>query len=880
MKGMNRFLKKLEILFRRQQFRRELEEEMAFHREQTERDLQADGMASEEARYAANRRFGNTTRLKEQSHEIIGFQFEIVLQDLRYALRQLYKKPGFALVSILILALGIGASTAIFAFVDAALIRPLPYRDPARLVGLFESFTLGPRGSISYLDYLDWKRQNTVFRDLEAYEDWSFVWKSTTGARMEESARVSAGFFRTLGVSPVLGRDFHPEEDRPGAARTAILGFATWQGQFGGRKDVLGKVVTLDGEPYTIIGVLPQDFRFSPVEPAAFWTPLDASGPCERRRVCKNLAGVGRLKDGVSIQTARAEMTSIAQQMEKDYPDSNRGQGATIIPLAEVIVGDVHPVLLVLLGGAGLLFVIACVNVASLLLVRSESRKREIAIRGALGASRARLIGQFVMEGFVLVCGGNVLGLAAAYAAMHLLPHLIPADKLAGMTFLEGLGFNLHVLAFAGAIALLAVLLFSATPAMRPPLEKVQESLTEGGRGFAGTIWRRFGSNLVVVELAIAMVLLVGAGLLGKSLYLLLHEDVGFDPDHLAMVRVGLPDSSWGKREQMVALSERISDRLSSLPGVKSVAIANSLPVSNSFPLLWFQIVGRANHGEHNEVTMRNVSPSYFSTLQMSLLQGRYFTEADDASKPRIAIVNQALAKRYFPGEDPIGKHVFPDGAPQSLMEIVGVVSDIKEGPLEAAVSPTMYFPSKQTTAPFFNILVRTLSNDPSILSSLAASIHQVDSGIVVFREATMNGRIQNSPSAYLHRSVAWMVGVFAAMALVLGVVGLYGVIAYSVSQRTREIGVRMALGAQRSSVYRLILREAGWLIGIGIVVGLFCALGTTRLMKTLLFHVETWDFPTLLLVAGVLVFSALLASYFPAKRAASVNPVEALRAE
>lgn len=880
MDKLNYIFRKLGILIRRKQFHRELEEEMAFHCEEMRRELQSDGMTSESAHRTAKRQFGNTTKLREQSYEVVGFPIETALQDLRFALRQLSRKPGFALMSILILALGVGASTAIFAFVDAALIKGLPYRDSFRLVGLFESFSLGSQGRISYRDYLDWKKQNTVFSEMEAYEEWGFVWRSATGAQMEDSARVSAGFFRALGITPVLGRDFRPAEDQPGSARTAMLSFAAWQGKFGGKRDVLGQTVTLDNEPYTIIGVLPRDFRFAPVEPASFWTPLDATGACERRRVCKNLAGVGRLRNGVSLENARAEMTAIAQQLERQYPDSNSGQGATVLPLTQVIVGDVRPVLLVLLSGAGLLFVISCVNIASLLLVRSESRRREIAVRGALGASRARLIRQFIVEGLVLVAGGGISGLATAYAATQLLPRLIPADKLTGMTYLLGVGLNLHVLIFAGAISLFAAFLFSIVPALRLPLEKMQEGLTSGGRGFAGTMWRRFGSNLVVVELAIAMMLLAGAGLLGKSLYRLLHVNVGFDPNHLAMMRVGLPESSWGNGEQTIALSDRLSGRLASLPGVKSVAVTDSFPVSSPFPLMWFQVTGQASHGEHNEVATRRVSSSYFPTMQMRSLRGRSFTEADDISRPRVVIMNEVLAKRYFPGEDPVGKHIFPDGAPQSSMEIVGVVSDIKEGELEAATSATIYFPFKQRPGPFFNIVIRTMQDEQSILPSVLASIHQVDPGIVVFREATMNSRIQNSPSAYLHRSVAWMVGGFAALALLLGVVGLYGVVAYSVSQRTREIGVRMALGARRSSVYQLVLKEAGWLTALGTTAGLICSVGAAILMRKLLFGVRAWDLSTLMLVATALALSALLASYFPARRAASVNPVEALRAE
>ena len=878
--SMGRFLRKLQLLLGRERFRDELTEEMAFHRAAAEKTFAAEGMDPEAAGYAAKRQFGNATLLQERSHEVIGFRLETVWQDLRFAIRQLRKNAGFASTAIVILTLGIGASVAIFAFVDAALLQPLPYRDPGRLVNLFESNTLGPKFHLSYLDYLDWQKFNKVFRSVDIYGNNGFNLKTPAGAQRVDGARVSEGFFRTLGVAPVLGRDFHAGEDQPGAPATVLLNYATWQKRFGGRPDVLGQTATLDGVSYAIVGVLPREFHFALAEPSEFWTTLRADGSCEKHRGCHNYWGVARLKDGVSAAAALANVVTIAQQMQKQYPDSNTDRAGYLLPLTEAIVGDIRPILWVLLSGAGLLLLIASVNVASLLLVRSESRRREIAVRGALGASRSRLIRQFVTEGLVLAAAGSVLGLASAYGSMQLLPMLIPKDMMARMPYLLGLGLNLHVLIFAAVISIGAGVLFSVTPTLRLPLSEIGKGLTDGGRGAAGTTWRRFGSNLVVIELAAAMVLLVSAGLLGKSFYRLLHVNTGMEPDHVAAIQVVAPESTYAKDEQRIVLERQVLGRAAALPGVTSVGITSDLPVSDGDGVTTFRILGRPYHGETNEVNDRQVSAGYFATLHARLLRGRYFAETEDASKPRVTIVNEALAMKYFPGKDPIGQRIGNDTLePNSLREIVGVVDDIKEGPLDM-IRPAYYDPFNQSAQSDFAVVVRTSQEEQALLPVLAAAIHQIDPGIATYGAVTMSERIHDSPSAYLHRSSAYIVGGFAALALLLGVVGLYGVIAYSVSQRTREIGVRMALGAQRGTVYQLILKEAAWLIALGIAAGLLCSIAAATLTRKLLFGVGAWDVSTFVAVAVVLAVAAMLASYLPAHRAASVNPVEALRAE
>jgi predicted permease len=874
-------LSKLRTLFRREEFHRELAEEMAFHHEQTEKQFQAEGLSPEAAHYAAKRQFGNSARLKEESLDKVAFSFETALQDFRYAVRQLRNKPGFAATAILILALGIGASVAIFAFVDAALIKPLPYPNPNRLVDVTESVAMIPHACLSYLDYLDWKRLNTIFGSMDVYNGQAFMLSAPKGGELVKGVRVSGGFFRTLGITPALGRDFYPGEDVAGAPKTVILSDGAWQERFGARKDIVGQAVTLSGIPHTVIGVLPERFQFAPAGRAEFWVTLHPIEGCDLKRGCHPFFGVGRLKDGVSIEAAAANMRVIATELEKQYPDSNRGQGSSVLPLSETIVGDIRPILLLLLGGAGLLLLIASLNVSSLLLVRSESRKREIAVRSALGASPARLIRQFVTEGVVLVVAGSALGLLCAEWAMQLLARLIPTDMLGGMPYLQGLGLNWHVLVFAGVVSLSAVVLFSMTPTARLRSRDLREGLAEGGRGFSGTMWRRFGSNLVVVELAIAMVLLVDAGLLGKSLYRLLHTEIGFQPDHLATLDVAAPEVSYPKDEQLVALGRQVVSRVSTLPGVKSVALATQLPVSFNGNTTWIRFADRPYNGEHNEVNQRNVSSGYFTTLQATLLRGRYFDDAEDASKPGVVLINEALARKYFSGEDPIGKKIGDtDLSPKSIVEIVGVVKDLREGPLDSEIWPAVYYPFNQSTDSYFSLVVRTSQDEQSVLPALIASVHQIDPNLGTTGEATMMGKINDSQSAYLHRSSAWLVGGFAGLALLLGVVGLYGVIAHSVGQRTREIGVRMALGAERSSIYQLILKEAGWLAMVGIALGLVCSAAAGSLMRKLLFGTQAWDASTLGAVTAILAASALLASYLPARRAASVNPVEALRSE
>jgi predicted permease len=837
-------------------------------------------MTAEAAHYAARRQFGNATRLGEQSHEVVGFRAETVVQDVRFALRQLRRSPGFTLTAILILALGMGANLAIFAFVDAALLKPLPYQNPSRLVGLFGAIAAGPKYCISYLDYLDWKRLNKSFASVEMYTGWNFLLAAPQGTELAGGAHVSSEFFRTLGVAPMLGRDFRAEEDGRDAGRTVILSYAAWQKRFGGRQDVLGRTVTLDGVAKTIVGVMPREFHFAPVEPVEFWDTIDPAASCSKRRICHNLFGVARLKDGVTVAAALEDVTRLARQLERQYPDTNQGQGAAVFPLTEVIVGDVRPILQTLLVGTALLLLIAGFNVANLLLVRSEGRRREIALRGALGASAVRIVRQFLTEGAVLVGAGSLLAVAIAWAAVRTLPRLMPADMLAGMPFLSGAGASADVVLYAVGVALVAWLLFAVVPLLRLPLRDMRGGLADGGRTAAGVTWRRLGSSLVVLELAMAMLLLAGAGLLTRSLYQLLHVEIGVRADHLAMINVAGPPSTYGTDEKVIVLEKEVLRRMESLPGVRSSAITTYPPLSGNGPFSDFIVEGQPlRPGEHDEATRREITPTYFATMGAPMMRGRTFTE-DDGLKMHVAIVNQAMAQKFFAGENPIGKRIRYTGGTGPTLEVVGIVKDIKEGPLNDATRPAFYIPFAQDPAPFFSVVLRSSQDDASLLPMMARVMHEIDPRIAVFGQNTMELSIQQSQTAYLHRSAAWLAGGFAGVALLLGVVGLYGVIAYSVSQRTREIGVRMALGAQRSAVYGMVLREALRLIAIGIGMGVLGSLATAGLLRPLLFGVRPWDGTTLAGVAMLLGVSAMVASYLPAHRAASVNPVDALRAE
>lgn len=865
----------LQRLFSRGRLERDLEKELRFHFESQVADKMRSGIPENEARRLTRLEFGGIEQIKEDCRQSRGtIWFELMVQDIRYGLRQLRKAPGFTITAVLTLAVGIGATTAIFAFVNAVLIKPLPYKDPTQLVHLYESIPLGPRFHLSYPDYLDWKRDNKVFSSLDVYMPYGFMMNTADGLRQTDGASVSAGFFRTLGVRPILGRDFYDGEDRPEAARTVLLTYSAWQRRYGLNPNVIGQSVVLDRDTYTIIGVLPREFSFPPAEPADFWAILKPS-TC---RGCHGLFGVARLKNGIDFETAFADIKTVAQNLAKQYPKTNRDQWAYMLPLTEVVVGDIRPTLLVALSGAGLLLLIAGTNVANLILVRAESRKREMAVRGALGASQLRLVAQFIREAMLLAVIGGVVGVLGAQQLMRALAALIPKDMMASMPYLHGLKLDSHALVFALGLVLVSGILLALIPIARFRSAEINAGLSERSRGSSGVTWRNFGTKLVVVELAMAMTLLAGAGLLMKSLYRLLHTDLGIQPDHIATIHVQSQPEKYGKPDQQVALVRSMLEKVSTLPGIKSVGVTQKMPVEDADFTSTFTIPGRSDDGKNKEVAIRFVSPGYWTTLKTRLAGGRYFTDDEDNSKPKIAIINSTLARLYFPGQNPVGMQIAFDV--KEPLTIVGVIEDIQEGQLDAAPRGAAYLPFYQSPSAGFIVLARTAQDDRNLLPTLTSTLASIDRGLALYAPMTMDQKIHNAPATYLHRSSAWLVSGFAVVALLLGVVGLYGVVAYSVGQRKREIGVRMALGAQRTAVFRMILSESFRLICVGLAIGFITAMTAGSLMHKLLFGVRAWDTGILTSVGLLLAATSLLAGFLPARRAASINPTDALRAE
>lgn len=861
---------------------REFDEELESHLQLHIDDNLRAGMTPDDARRHAVLKVGGVESARQRYREQASVPWlEHFIQDVRFTLRQLVRSPAYSVTAVLTLGLGIASAVAIFAFVNAAIVRPLPYASPDRLVTATGRTPEIPHAALSWPDYLDWKRANTVFSAFEAHKGGGVSLTTASGIELVPVGRVTDGFFRALGVTPALGRDFRDGESQPGAARVAIVSHAAWHMRFGGTPDVIGRSVTLSGEPTVVVGVLPASFHFAPRGRLEFWLPFQPTSGCDLRRSCHSMRGVARLKPGVTVEQAQAELSTIAAGLEREYPNDNRDQGASVRALATDIVGQLRPALLALLAGAGLLLAIAGVNVISLLVVRSEGRRRELAVRSTLGASSGRLLAQFATEAVVLAGVSTGFALLLGAAAVRLLGALLSEDMVNRLPLLADVSVDSTVVAVACAIGLAATIVLAIAPMARLASSELREGLAEGGRGSSGLAWKRLGGRLVVVELATAMVLLVGAGLLGQSLYRLLQVDLGFEPDRLVTLQVAAIGPRFENPATTVQLGRDIVAAVSALPGVDAAAITSVLPVSFNGNTDWIRIVGRPWDGTHIEVNMRETSAGYFEALGTRLLQGRLFDANDIEGRPRVAIINRTMASRYFPGEDPVGQRFGGrELSPASIKEVVGVVDDVREGPLDAEIWPAVYYPFEQSSSTFFSVLARTAGDEHVLLRTMATAIRGLGSDVGTRNPAVMGDRIVESPVAALRSSAAWLAGGFAALALVLSVVGLYGVVAYSVGQRTREIGLRMAMGAERGSVYRLILADAARLVAIGIVLGAVAAIAAARTFGTLLFDTTPWDAPTLLGVAVLLALAAALASFLPARRAASVNPIEALRVE
>jgi macrolide transport system ATP-binding/permease protein len=850
-------------------------------------DLQIDdgvkaGHSVAEARRRALIKMGGLESARQRYREQASIPWlEHVIQDIRFTLRQLTKSPVYSVTAVATLSLGLAAALAIFAFVNAALVRPLPYAEPGRLVTATGRTAEIPHAALSWPDYLDWKQSNSVFSAFEAHKGGGVALTTAAGIELVPVGRVTDGFFRALGAAPALGRDFRDGESRPGAARVALISHAAWLARFGGASDIVGRAVTLSGEPTVIVGVLPASFHFAPRGRPDFWLPFQATSGCDLRRSCHSMRGIARLKPGVTVDQAQAELSTIASALEREYPNENRGQGASVRALALDIVGELRPALLALLAGAALLLAIACVNVVSLLVVRAEGRRRELSVRSTLGASGGRLLAQFATEAVVLAGLSTGFALLLSSAAVQLLMSLLSEDMIDRLPMLAAVSIDATVGAVACGIGLVATIVLAIAPMARLRSRELLEGLSEGSRGSSGLVWKRLGGRLVVLELATATVLLVGAGLLGQSLHRLLRVELGFQPDRLVTVRVAALGSRFEQRDASIQLGRDVVHAISTLPGVEMAAITSVPPVSFNGNTDWIRIVGRPWNGTHIEVLMRETSAGYFGMLRTRLLHGRFFTANDSSDRPRVAIINQTMASRYFAGQNPVGQR-FGDRelSPQSIKEIVGVVDDVREGPLDEEVWPAVYYPFEQHPSDSFFAMARTAGDEHALLPAMASAIRVIGPDVGTRSPAVMRDRIAESPVAALRSSSAWLAGGFAALALVLSVIGLYGVVAYSVGQRTREIGLRMAMGAVRGTVYRLILGDAARLVAVGIVFGTLAAIAAARLFGTLLFGTAPWDAPTLLGVAVVMALAAAAASFLPARRAASLNPVEALRIE
>jgi putative ABC transport system permease protein len=808
-----------------------------------------------------------------------------LLQDIRYGLRVLWKSKGFTAVAVVTLALGIGANTAIFSVIDAALLRSLPYREPGRLVHLWETKRSRDfeQREASYPDFLDWRAQGAeVFEGLAGYTSRPFTLADAGEATRARGAAVTANFFDLLGVNAAAGRTFVAGEDGLETKRVAVISHGLWQRRFGGERSAVGREVTLDGEAYTVVGVLPAEFNFALLGDADVWTPLAPTPDVASRRYMHWLKVIGRLKQGVNLEGAQAHLATVASRIERDDPGAHAGVGLRAVPLQEEFVGPVRPVLFVLLGAVGFVLLIACTNVANLLLARSAARQKEIAIRAALGASRSRVVRQLLTESVLLSLAGGAAGLVLALWGVDLLVAAIPAAQLAQMPYLQSLSLDRDVLLFACGLSLLTGVLFGLTPALSASRTDLQVALKEGGRSTVSRGSRRLRDLLVVAEVALALMLLVGAGLLMKSLVLMLKVDPGFDTRGLLTMRVALPPSRYSEDNKTARFYEEMLRRVAAVPGVRGAALTSNLPLANEGGTGTPQIVGRSTPAsELTEAHLRTVSANYFEVLGLPVVKGRAFAERDDAMAPSVLLVNKTFAERVFPGEDAVGHRVTFKFTGERPLEIVGVVGDEKVTSLDARTTPVIYFHARQSPDSSAALVLRTDASDPLALApSVRAEVRALDPEVPVFAVQTLEQMVAGSRAAFMRRYPAYLTGVFACVALLLALVGIYGVVSYAVAQRTHEIAVRVALGARTRDVLRLVLGHGLLLALGGIALGAAGALALTRLISGLLFGVSAADPTVYGLVALLLAAVTLLACLVPARRATKVDPMVALRYE
>jgi putative ABC transport system permease protein len=804
--------------------------------------------------------------------------------DLRYGVRMLRKNPGFTAVAVVALALGIGANSAIFSVVNTVLLRPLPYHEPERLVMVWEDDTKHgyPNDTPAAANYVDWRDQNTVFEGMAAMADQSFNLTGSGEPERIDGKRVNANLFGLLGVAPLHGRALAAEEDRPGANKVVILSHALWQRRFGSDAGVVGRTLTLNGEGHTVVGVMPADFQF-PDREAELWVPIALTQQEAANRGRHYLEVVARLKRGVSLEQARAEMSTIAARLQQQYPEQNTDLGASVEPLHEHLVGDIRPALLVLLGAVGFVLLVACANVANLLLARAAVRQKETALRTALGASRLRLVRQFLTESVLLAALGGAVGLLLSVWGVRLLKSFIPEN----ISQVKAIAVDGRVLGFTILVTLLTGLVFGLAPAAQASRFNLNETLKEGGRDAAAARGgNRVRGLLIIAEVAVSLVLLAGAGLLINSFLRLRGVDPGFRTDNLLTMSVVLPQQKYPDSARRAAFYSDMIGRVEALPGVRSAAVTNWIPLVMQGDSIGVTIEGQPvpvpGQGKLPVIVTRVVSPHYFGTMGIQLLEGRGFEEGKDrADSPCVVVVGESVARKYWPGESPLGKRIAP-GRPQTpddWCQVVGVAHDVRQRELASEPNPLMYLTYAQ--AGFFApryLVVKTEGDPLALAGTVRKTVWEVDGDQPVSNVSTMEGVL--SESIARQRFSTLLFGIFAGVALVLAAVGIYGVMSYSMAQRTREIGIRMALGAQRRDVLKLAVGQGLRLVAVGVAVGLAGALALSRVMTSLLYGVSATDPATLATISLVLVAVALLASYIPARRATKVDPLIALRYE
>jgi putative ABC transport system permease protein len=877
----------LQSLFHRERAERELDAEVSYHLERQADAKRASGLADDEARLAALREFGSVSLAKEEARDARGMALlENTWQDFRYGLRTLRKNPGFTCVAVLTLALGIGANTAIFSVVNAVLLRPLPFPQANRLVMVFATNGGNRQDVTSYPDFADWKEQSHSFEALAAFTDRTMTVSGANGAVLVRGIRPTPGFFEVLGVQPEIGRTFRNEESDPALAHVAILSDAFWKSQFGGRRDILGQTLRINmsrstdaNTAYTVIGVMPPDFKISPEAQEQIYVPQVR----DPDRGHGFLYVLGRLKPGISIAQAQAEMDAVAAHLAGLYPKFEHGAGANIVPLVDGYVGSMRPGLLLFLGVVALVLLIACTNVANLMLARGSARQKEIALRAALGAGRARLVRQLLTKSTVLALAGGAFGLVVASWTVNLLVSALTKDFQ--IPRIAETHTDAMVLVFTIALSILTGIIFGLAPALSSSKPDLNDNLRESSRSAAGSMrGRRVRSALVISETALALVLLASAGLLLRTLLVMRSTAPGFQTSNLLTAGIFLPQPEFLSSVPRVAFFREALGRVRALPGIRSAALVADLPLGGGSDGLGFHIVGRPDPspGEEFDANFNLVSANYFRTMAIPVRAGREFTEEDSANTPLGVVINEAAARNFWPGESAIGKQIalpLTDKAPQ-IITVIGVTGDVRQRSLGVAPGPEMYLDYLQPSPnwPDLVLVARTGDDAMSLAGTLHTVIASVNHDVPVQFVRTMDDVL--SASIAEPRVYSLLLGIFAGLALALAAIGLYGVISYGVTQRTHEMGIRMALGAARGDVLRLILRQGLTLAIIGVAIGLACTLAVSQLLTHLVRSVQPRDPVTLIAVSALLMGVALAASYLPANRATRVDPVTALRHE